>query len=165
MKLARILMLSLGLAVVAGAAFAEPADAQFVPGTGLSGCWDCIDGPGDGELSSCYYCSAMAIGMGNTDCSTPECRDCWLPGDWCFVFLVLDGRVAPAEGRQVVLADAAAGKAIPTVSTVHRPLADSLSGQWVDATVTRSCDGGIISKSYSAAEVLVVRGATARLQL
>lgn len=165
MKRTRVLMLGLGLALFAAAMSAEPAVAQFVPSTGLSGCWDCTDGPGDDERASCYYCSAMDIGMGNTDCATPECHDCWLPGDWCLVFLVLDGRVAPVERRQVVLADAGAGRAIPTVSTVHKPFASSSKGQWVDATVTRSCDGGIISKSYSAVEVLVARGATARLRL
>ena len=156
MKLARILMLGLGLAIFAGAASAEPAVAQ---------CWDCIQGPGDDEHSYCEYCSNGQWGLGVESCATPACQDCDLSGYVCEVYMMLDGRVAPKGPPESPLLGAP-GEAIglPAFSASNAS-AGPVSTPSDFHETTRSCDGEIISRWYSASEVLARRSATSKLMI
>ena len=160
MKLTRILMLGLGLAVFAGAASAEPAVAQ---------CWDCIPGPGDGSHQECWYCSADRPGAGSTDCATPYCQACvTFPGGPCFtpILVMLDGRTArptgPEPDRLDTLAETLGTSAVawPAASSANL-VAEGESA----ADTRRSCDGGIISRWYSPQRAHAVRDAMGRLRL
>ena len=154
MKLARILMLSLGLAVFAVAASAEPVVAQ---------CWDCQFGHFPG--SNCANCVAGQSGLGVEECSTPACRHCNLEGNLCVVVSMLDGRDAPAGALEqfespvytATIELHALGAAYGSVDFLATP---RRAGE-----IRRSCDGGIISKRYAPAAVSAIRSETAQLRL
>lgn len=150
MKFTRTLMLSLGLAVATGAASAEPAVAQ---------CWDCQWGHlRDSEGDLCYNCTAGQTGVGVTECSTPACNRCYIDGDTCFVIVMLDGRTAPAEPIPVTTLDPQAFSAVygSTWPIAHPRRAGETK---------RSCDGGILTKSYAATDENVIRSKMAQLRL
>ncbi len=157
MKLARILMLGLGLAVFAGVASAEPAAAQ---------CWDCQYGnlpDQDGNL--CANCTADQSGLGMENCSTPECTQCHLGGRLCMVFSMLDGRavpVAPVEQSEVPVS-VASGE-LQAFTALYGSPAPVLASRR-SSEVSRSCDGSIISRRYTATQVSTLRGETAQLRL
>lgn len=156
MKRTRILMLALGLALFAGAAFAEPADAQ---------CYDCQWGYlTDEDGNRCFNCTIGQAGFGVRECSTPECMDCDVGDDpeICLIFGMLDGRAAPTgqfelprSGTPVELLtlnapDGATGPVAPVRRT---------------SEIRRSCDGSILEIWYTPAEVSAIRSETAQLRL
>lgn len=153
MKLARILMLSLGLAAFAGVASAEPAAAQ---------CWDCNFGYlSDEDGNKCAHCVAGQQGLGRDYCATPRCQTCRVGGPRCTVTVMLDGRAAPAVPTERFEATStepqAAGVARGSTSPIAFPRQAS--------ETRRSCDGGIITKWYAPAKVSGIRGETAKLHL
>lgn len=160
MKLARILMLSLGLAVFAVAASAEPAAAQ---------CWDCIPGPGNDDHQECWYCSADRPGTGSTHCATPYCQACvTFPGRDCFtpILTMLDGRTVPSpavesDRRRVPTKQAD----LSAVAWAVGPSANLVALGESIVDTRRSCDSGIISRRYSSVRTRTIRDATARLSL
>ncbi|WP_423927552.1 hypothetical protein [Candidatus Palauibacter sp.] len=151
MKLARILMLGLGLAVFAGVASPEPVIAQ---------CWDCQWG--HFPDSDCANCVAGQSGIGAKGCATPVCNLCDLSGDDCMVFSMLDGRAAPIEQFESPVHMAPIE--LQALSAAYGST-DPNAPRRRAGEIRRSCAGGIISKSYTVAEVNAIRKETAQLRL
>ncbi len=151
MKIVRILMMGLGLAIFAGVASAEPVGAQ---------CWDCQYG--HFPDSPCANCTAGQSGFGWENCGTPACGDCRLGGRPCMVFGMLDGRAAPDE--QLESPVYTAPTELQALSAAYGST-DPIEARRRAGEIRRSCDGGIISRTYTVAEVNAIRRETAQLRL
>ena len=160
MKRARILMLGLGLAILAGAAAAEPAVAQ---------CFWCTSGPGpaDGSEPECNFCVRNAPWGLDDYCTTPVCDHCEVGGQRCLGGVVmLDGRLRPDDADGEETSRHPHQTVARTVLAVHRldsdvPYAEIARDDMVRASTTRRrCDGGIIARQYSAAEIQAIRQGT-----
>ncbi|WP_420633643.1 hypothetical protein [Candidatus Palauibacter sp.] len=156
MKLVRILMLGLGLAVFAGVASPEPVIAQF----GAFDCWDCQWG--HFPDSGCVNCTIGQSGLGAEGCATPRCLTCDLLGDDCMVTAMLDGRAAPIEQFESPVYTAPIE--LQALNAAYGST-DPIAPRRRAGEIKRSCDGGIISKSYTVAEVDAIRKETAQLRL
>ena len=153
MKLARILMLGLSLAVLAEAVSVEPVSAQ---------CWDCQYGAlSDENGNKCAHCVAGQQGLGAEYCATPRCTTCRVGGPRCVVTVMLDGRAAPA----VPMEQFEATSTEPQAASVARGSANPIAFPRQASEIKRSCDGGIITKWYAPAKVSGIRSETAKLQL
>ena len=155
MKAIRIVLLGFAAAIFTMALEPEAAAAQ---------CWTCdrafmYDWDED-RYRICYHCSGDRTGY--ADCGTRTCTGCWNLGT-CGVAAALDGRSAAPDVPETTNFEqpSEAGAFLATFTPAdHGPTPPTYGRQ-----TRRSCDGGIISKWYSAGAMSVARGATARLRL
>ncbi len=155
MKAKGILLLGFAAAISGLALASEPAAAQ---------CWSCGYGgmwvEDEGKWKICRICTGGD--EGHIGCGTPKCSTCWNLGA-CSIQLSLDGRSAGPELPEAPVlgepGDVGAFVAI-FASAAHALVTPSNAPK-----TRRSCDGGIVSKWYSAGDILAARQTTAHLRL
>lgn len=160
MKSARILMLGLGVAILLCMATTGSAVAQEVAQDGESTCWTCFRWNGDG----CMYCSADGPIAFADHCSTPRCGRCQLSG-MCIFVVMQDGRVSPPELIQPRGSAIPIGTGDPSAVFASASAGTPDHSDWHVTDVSRSCDGGIISKRYPPVAESRIRAATSKLRL
>ncbi len=152
MKATRILLLGFTAALLATAVTVEPAAAQ---------CWSCGWGGMlvDKKPTICRICTGDK--QGYQACGTPTCGSCFNLGA-CSVELSLDGRSAAPETPSTPTFEESGEERVieATFASAERGTV-ALGGP----RTRRSCDGGIVSRSYSASAVRAARQATEHLRL
>ncbi len=165
MTRSRFVMLSLGLAILAGAGVAAPAVAQ---------CFWCTSGPGpaDGSAVECNYCVHNALWGLDDYCTTPECERCEVGGQFCLGSVVmLDGRLRPDGTDGSVPLGYSHASSVGTVPAVYGSdldarYAEMIRNDLVPASIMRRrCDGGIIARRYSASEAQAIFASTIRIRI
>ncbi|WP_419163212.1 hypothetical protein [Candidatus Palauibacter sp.] len=109
--------------------------------------------------------SVVAIGPGYVQTlahPTPFCNLCDLSGEDCHVFSMLDGRAAPIEQFESPVYTAPIE--LQALNAAYGST-DPIAPRRRAGEIKRSCDGGIISKSYTVAEVDAIQKETAQLRL
>ncbi|WP_419862008.1 hypothetical protein [Candidatus Palauibacter sp.] len=159
MKMMRTVFLGLGLALVAGVSFADHAAAQ------CSGCGVSVERDEDGNIFTWTYCT-FGLESGSDSCSTPAPTECDLGGACpAEIAVMLDGRAAPRQSPEYAALEALVDVGVPTAFSASYASLAPPSGFQDSAKTRRSCDGGIVSKSYLQSETSAIRSATAQLRV
>lgn len=161
MKRTRTLFLGLGLALLAGVSFTDSAAAQ------CQGCGVVVERDEDGNIFTWTHCR-HGLESGHDSCTTPEINRCELSGGGCSMELavMLDGRAAPRQSPEYSPSQVLLAVGAPTTFFAsYVSLDDPPSGFRDPGETRRSCDGGIVSRSYLPGETSAIRSATAQLRL
>ncbi len=159
MKRMRTVFLGLGLALLAGLSLSDSAAAQ------CSGCGVVVELDRHGDISTWTHCR-LGLASGHDSCATPNRYTCDM-GESCSTELavMLDGRAAPADSREYPAREVLVDVGAPTAFSAAYASLNPPSEFRDSAETRRTCDDGIISRSYSRSETSAIRSATAQLRL
>ncbi|MCY3698326.1 MAG: hypothetical protein OXH46_01630 [Gemmatimonadetes bacterium] len=160
MKRMRTAFLSLGLALLAGVLFSDPAAAQ------CQGCGVQIEIDEDDNIVTWNYC-IHGLQAGHDSCTTPKRNTCMLYGGSCSAELavLLDGRAAPRPSLEYSAREVLEDVRVLAAFSASYASLGAPSGFRDSAETRRACDDGIISRSYTPSETSAIRSATAQLKL